>query len=129
MLILAFETVNAMKLWREADDASTPVPKVEDDMNVKIVISSDALELSLAQIQLELEAFQLGSAWLICWIFSSSRVAKNWQIKLFVLFIVWFPTYGYFLFQLQICEIFEEYASDLVNNFQKITIGTCTYVL
>ena len=65
MPILAFETVNAMKLWREADDASTPVPKVEDDMNVKIVISSDALELSFAQIQLKLQAFQLGSTWLV----------------------------------------------------------------
>ena len=41
------------------------MPKVEDDMNVKIVISSDALELSFAQIQLELEAFQLGSTWLV----------------------------------------------------------------
>ena len=65
MPILAFETVNTMKLWREADDASTPVPKVEDDMNVKIVISSDALELSFAQIQLKLEAFQPGSTWLV----------------------------------------------------------------
>ena len=45
------------------------MPKVEDDMNVKIVISSDALELSFAQIQLELEAFQLGLA---CGIFGSS---------------------------------------------------------
>ena len=60
---LAFEAINAMKLWREADDASTPVPEVEDDMNVKIVISSDASELSSAQIQLELETFQLGSSW------------------------------------------------------------------
>ena len=65
MPILAFETVNAMKLWREADDASTPVPKVEDDMNVKIVISSDALELSFAQIQLKLEDFLLGWTWLV----------------------------------------------------------------
>ena len=54
MPILAFETVNAMKLWREADDASTPVPKVENDMNIKKVIRSDALELSLAQVQLKL---------------------------------------------------------------------------
>ena len=36
--------------------------EVEDDMNVKIVISSDAPKLSSALIQLELEAFQLGSA-------------------------------------------------------------------
>ena len=57
MPILAFETVNTMKLWREADDASTPVPKVEDDMNLKIVISSDTPKLSSALIQLELEAF------------------------------------------------------------------------
>ena len=69
MSILAFETVNAMKLWREADDASTPVPKVEDDMNVKIVISSDASKLSSARIQLELEAFQLRSAQLGLWDF------------------------------------------------------------
>ena len=34
-------------------------------MNVKIVISSDALELSFAQIQLKLEAFQPGSTWLV----------------------------------------------------------------
>ena len=57
---LAFETVNTMKLWWVVDAASTQVPKVEDDMNVKIVISSDAPELSSARIQLELEAFQLG---------------------------------------------------------------------
>ena len=62
---LAFETVNAVKLWREADDASTPVPEVENDMNIKKVIRSDALELSLAQIQLKLEDFQLSSAWLV----------------------------------------------------------------
>ena len=62
---LAFETVNAMKLWREADDASTPVPEVEGDMNLKIVISSDAPELSSARIQLEPEAFQLCSARLV----------------------------------------------------------------
>ena len=60
---LAFETVNAMKLWRSVDAASTTEPEVEDDMNVKIVISSDASELSSAQIQLELETFQLGSSW------------------------------------------------------------------
>ena len=41
------------------DAVSTPVPEVEDDMNVKIVISSDTPELNLAQIQIELEAFQL----------------------------------------------------------------------
>ena len=41
------------------------MPKVEDDMNVKIVISSDALELSFAQIQLKLEAFQPSSTWLV----------------------------------------------------------------
>ena len=34
-------------------------------MNVKIVISSDALELSFAQIQLKLESFQPGSTWLV----------------------------------------------------------------
>ena len=62
---LAFETINTMKLWREADAASMPVPEVENDMNMKKVIRSDALELSLAQIQLKLEAFQLGSAWLV----------------------------------------------------------------
>ena len=78
MPILAFETVNAMKLWREADDASTPVPKVEDDMNVKIVISSDALELSFAQIQLKLEAFQPGSARDI---FEPARLSKIWLIR------------------------------------------------
>ena len=66
---LAFEAVNAMKLWRAVDAASTPVPEVEDDMNVKIVISSDAPKLSSAQIQLELEAFQLRSAWLGLWDF------------------------------------------------------------
>ena len=62
---LAFETVNGMKLWRAVDAASTPVPEVEDDMNLKIVISSDAPELSSARIQLELEDFQLGSARLV----------------------------------------------------------------
>ena len=46
-----------MKLWREADAALTPMAEVEDNMKVKIVISSDAPELSLARIQLELEAF------------------------------------------------------------------------
>ena len=51
------------------DAASFPVPEVEDDMNVKIVISSDAPELSSALIRLELEAFQLGLAY---GIFSSS---------------------------------------------------------
>ena len=66
---LAFETVNAMKLWRRADAASTPVPEVEGDMNLKIVISSDAPKLSSTQIQLELEAFQLRSAWLGLWDF------------------------------------------------------------
>ena len=66
---LTFETVNAMKLWRVVDAASTPVPEVEDDMNVNIVISSDAPKLSSALIQLELEAFQLGLA---CGIFGSS---------------------------------------------------------
>ena len=45
------------------------MPEVEDDMNVKIVISSDAPKLSSALIQLELEAFQLGLAY---GIFSSS---------------------------------------------------------
>ena len=50
------------------DAASTPVPEVEGDMNLKIVISSDASKLSLAQIQLEQEAFQLGS-WLGLWDF------------------------------------------------------------
>ena len=53
---LAFETVDA---------ASTQVPEVEDDMNLKMVISIDAPELSSAWIQLELEAFQLGSAQLM----------------------------------------------------------------
>ena len=43
--------------------------EVEDDMNVKIVISSDSPKLSSALIQLELEAFQLGSA---CEIFGPS---------------------------------------------------------
>ena len=62
---LAFEAVNTMKLWRVVDAASTPVQEVEDDMNVKIVISSDAPKLSSALIQLELEAFQLGSARLV----------------------------------------------------------------
>ena len=42
-----------------------PVPEVEDNMKVKIVISSDAPKLSSALIQLELEAFQLGSARLV----------------------------------------------------------------
>ena len=41
------------------------MPEVEDDMNVKIVISSDAPKLSSALIQLELDAFQLGLAWLV----------------------------------------------------------------
>ena len=45
------------------------MPEVEDDMEVKIVISSDAPKLSSALIQLELEAFQLGST---CEIFFSS---------------------------------------------------------
>ena len=52
-----------------------PVPEVENDMNIKKVIRSDALELSLAQIQLKLEAFQLGSA---CAIFGTARFAKIW---------------------------------------------------
>ena len=59
---LAFETVNTMKLWRAVDAASTPVPEVEGDMNLKIVISSDAPKLSSTRIQLKLEAFQLRSA-------------------------------------------------------------------
>ena len=66
---LAFEAVNAMKLWRAVDAASTPGPEVEDDLNAKIVISSDAPKLSSAWIQLELEAFQLRSAWLGLWDF------------------------------------------------------------
>ena len=37
----------------------------EDDMNVKIIMSNDALELTSALIQLELEAFQLGSPRLV----------------------------------------------------------------
>ena len=41
------------------------MPEVEDDMNVKIVMSSDTPELSLALIQLEIEAFQLRYAWLV----------------------------------------------------------------
>ena len=41
------------------------MPEVEDDKNVRIVISSDAPKLSSARIQLELEAFQLGSAQLV----------------------------------------------------------------
>ena len=49
---LAFETVNALKLWRVVDAASTPVPEVEGDMNLKIVISSDAPKLSSTRIQL-----------------------------------------------------------------------------
>ena len=49
------------------------MPEVEDDMNVKIVISSDTPELNLAQIQLELEAFQLCLA---CGIFGLS-LEKN----------------------------------------------------
>ena len=92
-------------------------------MKVKIVISSDAPELSLARIQLELEAFQLISALLVEFL-AHLALQKIWQIELFVLFIVWFPSYGYFIFQLQSCEIFEEFASNLVNHFQKITIGT-----
>ena len=40
--------------------ASTLMLEVEDDMNVKIVISSDVPKLSSALIHLELEAFQLG---------------------------------------------------------------------
>ena len=51
-----------------------PVPEVEDDMNVKIVLSSDAPKLISAGIQLELEAFQLGSA---RGILGSARVVKN----------------------------------------------------
>ena len=47
------------------DAASTQVPKLEDDMNVKIIISSDARKLSSARIQLELEAFQLRLARLV----------------------------------------------------------------
>ena len=35
------------------------MPEVEGDMNLKIVISSDAPELSSARIQLELENFRL----------------------------------------------------------------------
>ena len=45
-----------------SDAASTPVPEVEGDMNLKTVIRSDASKLSSAQIQLELEAFQFRSA-------------------------------------------------------------------
>ena len=92
-------------------------------MKVKIVISSDAPQLSLARIQLELEALQLVSALPVGFL-AHLTLQKIWQIELFVLFIVWFPSYGYFIFQLQSCEIFEEYASDLVNHFKKITIGT-----
>ena len=101
------------------------MPKVEDDMKVKKVISSYASMLSSAWIQLELEAFQLDLARLVGFL-AQVVLQKIWQIKLFLLIIVWFPTYGYVQFQLQSCEIFEEYASDLVNYFQKITIGTCT---
>ena len=50
-----------------SDAASTPVPEVEGDMNLKIVITSDASKLSSAWIQLELEAFQLRSAQLGLW--------------------------------------------------------------
>ena len=103
-----------------------PVPEVEDNMKVKIVISSDAPQLSLARIQLELEAFQLVSALLVGFL-AHLVLQKIWQIELFVLFIVWSPSYGYFIFQLQICEIFEEFASNLVNHFQNITIGTFMY--
>ena len=53
---MAFETVDA---------ASTQVPEVEDDMNLKMVISIDAPELSSARIQLELEPFHLCSARLV----------------------------------------------------------------
>ena len=41
------------------------MPEVEDDTNVKIVMSSDTPELSLALIQLEIEAFQLRFAQLV----------------------------------------------------------------
>ena len=41
------------------------MPEAEDDTNVKIVMSSDAPELSLALIHLQPEAFQLGSTWLV----------------------------------------------------------------
>ena len=58
-----------MKLWRAVDADSTLVPEVEGDMNLKIVISSDASKLSSARIQLELEAFQLRSAPLGLWDF------------------------------------------------------------
>ena len=51
------------------------MPEVEDDMNVKIAISSDAPKLSSARIQLKLEAFQLGSARAI---FGTARFAKIW---------------------------------------------------
>ena len=50
------------------------MPEVEDDMNVKIVISSDAPKLSSALIQLELEAFQLGSPRLVKF---SAHLLKN----------------------------------------------------
>ena len=50
------------------------MPEVEGDMNLKIVISSDAPELSSARIQLELEDFQLGSAHEIL---GSAHIAKN----------------------------------------------------
>ena len=93
-------------------------------MKVKKVISSYASMLSSAWIQLELEAFQLDLARLVGFL-AQVVLQKIWQIELFVLFIVWFPSYGYFIFQLQSCEIFEEFTSDLVNHFQKITLGTC----
>ena len=50
------------------------MPEVEDDMNVKIVISSDVPKLSSALIHLELEAFQLGSPWLVKF---STHLLKN----------------------------------------------------
>ena len=82
-----------------------PVPEVEDNMKVRIVTSSDAPELSLAWIQLELEAFQLVLALLVGFL-AHFVLQKIWQIELFVSFIVWFSFYGYFLFQLQSYEIF-----------------------
>ena len=82
-----------------------PVPEVEDNMKVKIVISSDAPQLSLARIQLELEAFQLVSALPVGFL-THLALQKIWQIELFVSFIVWYPFYGYFIFQLQSYEIF-----------------------
>ena len=41
------------------------MPEVEDDTKVKIVMSSDTPKLSLALIQLEIEAFELRFARLV----------------------------------------------------------------